>query len=99
MADEKQFAKGMFWNAPREGAPSFVMGAISFKVADAVVFLQQHENNAGYVNVDVKVSREGKTYLELNTWKPEAPASIQEAAKVDPPADYPGGPNPDDIPF
>ena len=98
MADEKQFAKGIYFEKPRDGAPDFVKGKLSFKVADAIAFLQAHENNAGYVNCDVKESREGKMYVELNTWqKGERPAVAEPQEDA---IDYPAEEiNPDDIPF
>lgn len=100
---EKQFAEGIFWNDSREGAPSFIVGSMSFKVAEVIPFLEKHVNNAGYVNIDVKVSTQGKTYLELNTWKPEKPDSlkaIDETEAVEE-VEYPEeeGVNVDDIPF
>lgn len=67
---EKVFADGFRFEKPREGSPEFVKGRISVKVPEAVVFLQKHQNNGGWVNIDLKKSREGKLYLELNTWQP-----------------------------
>lgn len=78
---EKIFAKGINFRAPRDKAPSWIKGSISFKVADAIAFLQQHENVAGFVNVDVKESKDGGTlYCELNTYKPERPAGLGGAS-------------------
>jgi hypothetical protein len=67
---EKIFADGIRFEKPREGSPEFVKGRLSFKVAEAVAFLQKHETNAGWVNLDLKKSKEGKLYLELNAWQP-----------------------------
>lgn len=75
---EKIFAEGIYFNLPRENAPEFVRGSISFKVDKAMEFLKTNENNAGYVNIDLKVSKEGKAYAELNTWTPEKPNSLKE---------------------
>lgn len=66
------FADGFFFDRPRDGAPEFVKGRMSIKVAEAVPFLQANVNEAGYVNLDLKLSREGKLYLQLNTYKPAA---------------------------
>ena len=66
----KTFPKGIFFQKPREGAPEFVRGAISFKVDEAVAFLQEHKNEKGYVNVDMLLSKEKGIYLALNDWKP-----------------------------
>lgn len=64
------FADGMIFKKPREGAPDFVKGSLSFKVEEAIAFLTKHNNN-GWVNVDLKKSQKGTLYLQLNDWKPE----------------------------
>ena len=69
MSNEVVFANGIIFKMPRQGAPDFVKGSLSFKVDEAIQFLQEHQNN-GWCNVDLKVSRQGKPYAELNTWKP-----------------------------
>ena len=70
MADKK-LAAGFYFDRPREGAPDFVKGRLSIKVVDAAIFIQEHKNEKGYVNLDLLVSKEGKLYLSLNDWKPE----------------------------
>lgn len=63
----KIFAKGI--NFKRQStAPSWVIGQQSFKVSEAVEFLQANQNQAGYVNVDIKVNKDGKYYIELNQY-------------------------------
>lgn len=71
MAD-KTLAKGFYFDRPREGAPDFVKGRMSVKVEDAIAFLNEHKNEAGYVNYDLLQSKDGtKLYFTLNDWKPE----------------------------
>ena len=71
MADkEKLFVKGMIFKAPRGNAPDYIKGSLSIKVEELVPFLQEHEKN-GWVNVDLKESRGGKYYAELDTWEPK----------------------------
>lgn len=70
MPQDKIFTEGLFFNAPRTNAPSFVIGSLSIKVPDLIPFLQKHELQSGYVNVDIKQSQKGGYYCELNTWKP-----------------------------
>ena len=70
---EKQdpiFPKGVLFKKPRDGAPDFIRGHLSFKVDEAVEFLKANEKN-GWVNIDIKKSKEGKTYLQLDTWVPK----------------------------
>jgi hypothetical protein len=69
MAD-KIFAEGFHFDLPRENAPSFVKGRISVHVGDAIEFLTKHRNERGFVNIDVKESKGGSIYCELNDWKP-----------------------------
>lgn len=69
---QKLFVDGLSFFKPREGAPEFVKGNISIEPNRLVAFLKankEHINTAGYFSIDLKKSREGKLYCELNTWK------------------------------
>lgn len=68
MAD-KTFAEGIYFQK-REKAPEWIVGSLSFKVPEAIAFLEKHRNNGGYVNIDIKESKGGKYYCELNTYTP-----------------------------
>lgn len=63
------FIDGLFFKAPRQGAPDFIKGAISMKRAELITWLQGR--NDEWINIDVKESRGGKLYCQLNDWKPE----------------------------
>jgi hypothetical protein len=52
-----------------DNAPEYVLVNLSIKVDEAVAFLQQHQSN-GWVNLQVKRSKQGKIYAALDTWKP-----------------------------
>lgn len=65
---EPVFPKGIIFKKPKDGAPDFIRGHLSFKVDEACDCLRANENN-GWVNIDIKKSKEGKTYLQINTWK------------------------------
>lgn len=69
---ENNLPKGFFFSRAREGAPDFVKGKLGIKVADAIEFLKINANSEGFVNMDLLVSKDGKPYLKLNDWKPEA---------------------------
>lgn len=72
MAD-KIFADGARFERPNSTAPEFIKGKLSFNADTFTSFLNKHKNIRGYVNLDLKQSKEGKLYLELNDWvKPEA---------------------------
>ena len=68
---EKVFAEGVFFSKPREGAPDFIKGNVSLD-ARVIDFYNKHKNNGGYVNLDLKESKGGKLYLEVNEWEPKA---------------------------
>ena len=68
MAEEKIFADGFIFKK-NENSPEFVIGGLSVKVDEAIVFLKEKSNN-GWVNMDIKLSQGGKYYMELNTWQP-----------------------------
>ena len=65
------FVDGMFFDKPSAGAPDFIKGKISVKVETLVPFLEEHKNDKGYVNIDLKKSAGGKLYLSLNNFKKE----------------------------
>ena len=97
---ETIFADGIFFNSKHENAPDFVLGSISFKVDEAVAFLQKYKKEDGYVNVDFlrgkpKVEGEkGKPYFKLNTW--EKPVDTAQPPSQAPQASPQAGTNPQD---
>lgn len=68
MAD-KQFVDGLIVKPPHERAPDFVKCSISIKRKDLGNWLRGKDDD--WINLDVKVSQQGKWYAEVNTWKPE----------------------------
>lgn len=66
MEKTKTFPEGLIVKRS-ENAPEFVIASLSFKVEEFKAFLGKHANG-GWVNIDVKRSREGKLYSELNNW-------------------------------
>jgi hypothetical protein len=67
---EKVFADGFIFKR-KENAPEFVVGSQSIKVDEAIAFLQLYQKD-GWVNLDIKQSKGGKYYCELDTWEPKA---------------------------
>ncbi|MGB1269871.1 MAG: hypothetical protein ACPG45_09040 [Flavobacteriaceae bacterium] len=89
---EKIFADGFSFKR-NENAPDFVVGRMSIKVEDAVVWMKSNAKN-GWVNLDVKLSKSGKYYCELDTWeaKPQntqAQAPQQQAVQQETEPDLP----------
>jgi len=78
------FVKGMFVNAPRDGAPSFVKGSLAIKPAELSAWLEeQTPNEKGYIKINLKEGRDMKWYAELDTWKPDASKQKHNQAKAD----------------
>ena len=75
---EKEFVDGLIVKAPRQGAPEFVKGSISIKRADLGNWLRAKQDE--WINVDIKVSKSGKWYAEVNNWKPEQQPQQQTPA-------------------
>jgi hypothetical protein len=83
------FVNGLIVKKAPEGAPDFVKCKLSFKVEDMVAFLNEH-NNEGWVNAEIKSSKKGGLYAQLDTWKKkleEQPAPAEQSQ------------DPDDLPF
>tara|TARA_R100000278_G_scaffold36560_1_gene32822 strand:+ start:2595 stop:2837 length:243 start_codon:yes stop_codon:yes gene_type:complete len=68
MSKEKVFADGFLFKT-RENQPDWVVGSMSVKVEDAVVFLKENAKN-GWVNLNINTSKSGKQYVELDTFEP-----------------------------
>jgi hypothetical protein len=101
---DKKFATGFWASPPHERAPEFVKARISIKVQDAIAFLQENEKQSGYVDLDVKESRERKWYVELNEYQAKETGRREERPAREPKpraeVEYPADDiNPDDIPF
>lgn len=111
MADDPGFVDGLIIKAPRPGAPDFVKGSISIKRAELVEWLNARPSEE-WINVDIKESRGGKWYAQVNTWKPDAnanrgggdapqPSGGSSNEAPIPTVEYPEDEdiNPEDIPF
>ena len=66
--DKKEFANGLMIKAPHDKAPEFVKCSISIKRKDFGNWLRSKPDE--WINLDVKVSKDGKWYAEVNNWKP-----------------------------
>lgn len=67
---ENKFIDGLFIDKPRQGAPDFAKASLGINVEKFTNYIREHENEKGYVNIDILLSREGKLYCKLNDWKP-----------------------------
>ena len=78
---DKIFADGLMFQEPSEKAPSWVKGKISVNVKKFTDFLNQQQNERGWVNLDVKQAKGGSIYVELDTYKPGQPKERSEFQK------------------
>ena len=69
MSNEKEFVDGLIIKAPHEKAPDFVKARISIKRKDLGNWLRKRDDD--WINLDVKVSKGGSWYAEVDNWKPE----------------------------
>jgi hypothetical protein len=76
---DKKFVDGLIIKAPRDNAPDFVKGSISIKRKELGNWLRAETDD--WINLDIKVSKGGKWYAEVNTWKPDnqPPLPVKEA--------------------
>ncbi len=95
---EAIFVDGMIFKLPHPNAPEFVKGSLSLKIEDLTKFMTEHNNN-GWVNIDLKVSRGGKGYAALNTWKPDATRQANPPTTAISDANKEEEVSVDDIPF
>lgn len=64
---DKVFADGMIFKR-NDNAPQWAIGKLSFKVEDAISFLNANSKK-GWVNLNINQGQSGKYYIELDTWE------------------------------
>lgn len=83
---EKKFVDGLIAKAPHERAPEFVKATLAIRVEEFVAWLGQQQHN-GWLNIDIKESRGGKWYAEVNSWQKlgltERPSALKEESPLD----------------
>jgi hypothetical protein len=75
MNETKYFPKGLYFKEPNPNAPDFVKGKVSIKVDEFKAYLNNVKGE--YLNIDLKVSKDGKAYAEVDTWKPDPNKDIK----------------------
>ena len=88
MSNDKEFPDGIMVFKPREGAPSFVKGAILLKKSELINWLNTKHDEE--IRLDILESQNGKYYSCVNDYKPTQTAT---------PAPTQGSVEPDDIAF
>lgn len=78
--NEAIFPNGFIVKRPNEKAPDFIKLNFSIKVDEFVPFLKENQNN-GWCNLDLKLSKQGKLYTQLNTYTAKKIAEQSEEDK------------------
>jgi hypothetical protein len=73
---EKQFAKGFSFKR-NDNAPEWAIGKLSIKAQEAIQFINE-KNNGGWLNLEIKKSKEGKFYIELDTYQAKPKVEVKE---------------------
>ena len=66
---DKIFANGIIYKEPSDKAPDFIVGGLSVKKSEFIPFLNLQSGD--WVNLQIKLSKAGKPYIELDTWRPK----------------------------
>lgn len=83
MADEKEFVDGLIAKKPSEKAPDFVKVSLSIKRKELGNWLRGKEDD--WINVDIKESKGGNYYAEVNSWKPDNKSEREPGSDDDAP--------------
>ena len=65
-----EYIDGLIAKAPNDKAPEYVKAKLSIKREALITFLQQRDGD--WVNAEIKVSKNGKWYVAVDTWKPNS---------------------------
>jgi len=84
-----EFVNGLIAKAPNPKAPDFVKASLSIKRVELIVWL--HDRTEDWINVDVKESKSGKWYCQIQTWKPDKQNTNVERKNINN--------DPEEIPF
>ena len=80
---DKIFAEGIYFKR-NDNAPDFAIGKLSINTEQSRPFFKEHVKDV-WLNLEVKRSKGGKYYVELDTWEPkkEAPPESPPPAMDD----------------
>lgn len=86
MNNDKIFVDGFFWKDANEKLPDYFKGTIVINAHKFHKFMEenvQHLSEKGYLTIDMKESKSGEIYFELNTWKPSKNSVSATEEKVE----------------
>ena len=77
---------GIRFKLASERAPDFVKGKLSIKRDEFIEWLQQQET--GWVNLDLLVSKSGNPYCKVNDYKPKETPQVNVEEDFEIPGEY-----------
>lgn len=78
---DNNFVGGIIFKLPADTAPDFVKGKLSINLKSFGEWIRKN-GHTGWINLDLKVSKEGKPYAILDTWKPDKDKSNENRVEV-----------------
>lgn len=69
MAQDKKFIEGLY--IEKKETQYGIIRKLSIKVEKFKQFLNENQNEKGYVNIDILTNKEGKEYAVKNEYKPK----------------------------
>ena len=63
-----EFVSGLFVKTPEPSQPSFIIAKLGIRREELIDWLEGKEGE--WVNIDIKESRSGKWYAQVDNWKP-----------------------------
>ena len=90
MNEESMLIKGFYPKQKNPNAPDFVIGKGSINLVQFAEFMREFKAaNPGeeWVNVDMKVSKQGKGYAVVDPWKPDPEKAGQSGGQSIPVSD------------
>ena len=78
---DSNLVKGFYLKTPSENAPDYVLRKVSVNVDQFIEYLQEHRNDEGYVNFDLKEAKSKHWYLQLDKYQPDNSDNSRPSAK------------------
>jgi len=88
--DKKEFCKGLYFNETdltkniETNEKQFIFFKVSIRKKELIEYLESQNNDDDWTNIDVKRSRTGKFYGEVNTYKPREDNPIEQNREPQP---------------
>ncbi len=76
-SEDKIFPNGLIFKQ-KAGRPDFIVGSLAINCKDFTATMKDN-HKSGWLNIDLKISKDGNPYAEVDTWEPtQAPKESEE---------------------